>query len=314
MQPGKRLRVRTLKPESYGQVIRAYRTSPKFLATSKATQVSWHRELKLAEEVLGHIPNHEISPGDVQDFLDGIAEYPAKQKVALTALRQVDKWALVRRKLNTPATFGCEAIGSDGGHIPWTDEQAAIGEKHAGDGFGRVITFAANTGQRLSDFVRMCWNDMEAVDGRMGIAVRGGQRKTKRSQWVPLTQELAAAMATWERRLGPIVVTPAGAPWNPNTISTRWARERKSNPNLAPLRGVEFEGMRRDLTLHGLRGTACVRLVRAGATTRMIADMIGMSEQTVKRYTRFSEQKRNALAGVHHLDRTTNERNLKLGN
>lgn len=312
MQPGKRLRVRTLKPESYGQVIRAYRSSPKFLGTSAATQVSWNRELKLAEEILGHFSNLEIGPAEVQDFLDGIAEYPGKQKVALTALRQVDKWALVRRKLKTPATFGCEAPGSDGGHIPWSDEQVAIGEQNAGDGFSRVITLGVNTGQRISDLVRMCWNDLEPVEGRMGINVRGGQKKTKRSQWIPLTQELAAALATWERRLGPIVVTPAGAPWNPDTISTRWARERDGNPALAPLRDIEFEGMTKNLTLHGLRATACVRLLWAGATTRQIADMVGMSEQTVKGYTRFTEQKRNAIAGVRHMDRTTNERKAEI--
>src|SRR5262249_9633249 len=54
--------------------------------------------------------------------------------------------------------------------------------------------------------------------------------------------------------------------------------------------------------LHGLRGTACVRLLRAGANTRQIADMVGMSEPTVKRYTRFSEQRKNAPAPVTHVD------------
>lgn len=287
--------------------------SPNFTKNSAATQSSWRHELTLAEEILGHFSNNEIHQADIQQFLDGIAEYPGKQMVALTALKQVDKWALVRRKLATPVTFGCEVLGCDGGHIPWTDEQVLIGEKYAGDGFSRVITLASNTGQRISDFTRMCWNDLEPFEGRMGVNIRGGQKKTKRSQWVPLTQELATALETWERRLGPLVLTPAGAPWNPRSISTRWARERRTNPDLAPLRNVEFEGMCRDLTLHGLRGTACVRLLRAGATTRQIADMVGMSEPTVKRYTRFTEQKQNALAGVRHLDRTTIERKKEIG-
>lgn len=313
MQSRRISRVRTLKPESYGQVIRAYRSSPKFTGTSSATQVSWNRELELAEEHLGHLSNREICPADVQDFLDGIAEYPGKQKVALTALRQVDKWALVRRKLDTPVTFGCEAPGSDGGHIPWSDSQVALAEQCAGDGFSRVVTLGVHTGQRISDLVRMCWNDLETFEGKVGINVRGGQRKTKRSQFVPLTKELAAAMATWERRLGPIVVTPAGAAWNPNTISTRWARQRDGNPALMPLHNIEFEGMVKNLTLHGLRATACVRLLLAGANTRQISDMVGMSEQTVKGYTRFAEQKRSAIAGVHHMDRTTNERKAEIG-
>jgi hypothetical protein len=40
--------------------------------------------------------------------------------------------------------------------------------------------------------------------------------------------------------------------------------------------------------------------------------MVGMSEHTVKGYTRFAEQKRSALAGVHHMDRTTNERKAEI--
>jgi hypothetical protein len=33
-----------------------------------------------------------------------------------------------------------------------------------------------------------------------------------------------------------------------------------------------------------------------------------MSEQTVAHYCRFSEQRKNALAAVHYLDRTSRER------
>lgn len=307
-----RSRVRKITPESYAAIIRAFMSSPNFTSNSAATQKSWRNELVLAESVIGHYGNHEIRPALIQAFLDGLSETPGKQKVALCALKQVDKWAMVRDRLTMPATYGCEAIGSDGGHIPWTDEQVALGEKHAGGGFGPVITLAANTGQRLSDFIRMHWTDIEEFEGRMGITVRGGQRKTKRSQWIPLTQELAAALATWERRPNYILLTPAGAPWNPVSISTRWARERAANPLLAPLRAVEFEGRVKDLTLHGLRGTACVRLLRAGANTRQIADCVGMTEDTVKGYVRFTSQRQNAIAAVHHLDRTTAERTRKI--
>jgi len=59
----------------------------------------------------------------------------------------------------------------------------------------------------------------------------------------------------------------------------------------------------------GLRATACVRLLRAGANTRQIADLVGMFEGIVGRYCRFSVQRENASAAVLHLDRTFRERN-----
>jgi hypothetical protein len=64
--------------------------------------------------------------------------------------------------------------------------------------------------------------------------------------------------------------------------------------------------------MHGLRGTACVRLRRSGATIPQIADMVGMSVQMVARYCRFSIQKENAVAAVIHLEKTIRERNLDM--
>lgn len=307
------IRGRKIKDGSFAAVIRGFLNSPDFTSNAKSTQDGWGRELRLVQTHLGSKSKEEIRPSVIQEFLDGLADWPGKQLLALSALKQLDQWAVLRDHLKFPCTFGCKAIGCDGGHIPWDDTQVAIAEKFAGGGFSAVITLAANTGQRLSDFTRMCWTDIETFEGRMGINVRGGQVKTKRSQWVPITPELAEVMATWQRRPGPILRRPDGSPWRPGSISKQWARERASNPELESLRCVEFEGMRRPLVLHGLRGTACVRLLRASATTRQIADMVGMSEDTVKGYTRFTEQKRNALAGVYHIDRTTIERNRQKG-
>jgi hypothetical protein len=42
-----------------------------------------------------------------------------------------------------------------------------------------------------------------------------------------------------------------------------------------------------------------------------ICDMVGMSPDMVKRYCRFSDQRENALAAVHILDRTAMERDRK---
>ena len=81
----------------------------------------------------------------------------------------------------------------------------------------------------------------------------------------------------------------------------QWLIERNIRPALAPLKEA-------GIVLHGLRGFAVVRLRRAGANTGQISDMVGMSEQMVKRYSRFSRQRENALAAVHYLDRTKPER------
>jgi integrase len=273
--------------------------SPKFQGYSPATREVWGRELRLAErpDTLGAISVNVIRPALVQAFMDGMSDRPGKQTAALAALRQLERWGIVRDLLPQPITLGVEIGRSHDGHKPWTDEQVRLAETHARPELARVVTLAANTGQRGSDLVKMRWTDLEDYNGRTGINVT--QLKTGRQIWVPITQELASAMAQWERRPGFILLRPTGIPWTRKALTWAWIVERDGNPALRPLAG---------LVLHGLRATACVRLLRAGANTRQIADMVGMSEPIVGRYCRFSVQRENASAAVLYLDRTSRER------
>jgi integrase len=158
---------------------------------------------------------------------------------------------------------------------------------------------AANTGQRGSDLVKMRWSDIEEVDGRPGINVK--QMKTGLELWVPFTAALQAAISTWERRPGFILLKEDSHPFTRQQLSDQWLRQRDNTAVLAPLKAA-------GLVMHGLRGTAVVRLRRAGATIPQISDMVGMSAQMVTRYCRYSIQRENALAAVHILDRTAGER------
>jgi integrase len=301
MKRGSRRRIPTIKRGTFAEVIRAYVVSPKFDALAQSTRISYRHLLGLAErpDTLGSLPVDIIRPALVQAFLDGFADRPAQQKCAQTALKAVEKWALVRDLLPFPITVGTQAPGGTGGHVPWTEEQVALAEKHARPHLARVITLAANTGQRGSDLVRMRWTDIEEVNGRPGINVT--QQKTGLVIWVPFTQELMAAVAAWERRPGFILLKEDGHPFTRQQLSDQWLRERDTRFALLPLSTA-------GVVLHGLRGFAVVRLRRAGANTGQIADMVGMSEQMVKRYSRFSRQRENALAAVHYLDRTKPER------
>lgn len=284
-----------INPQSFAAVIHGYLASPKFHALGESTQTSYRHYLIIAEhpDVLGALPVGVIRPALVQGFLDSFADRPGAQLCARVAIKAVEKWALVRDLLPFPITTGTEVVGSTGGHKPWNDAQVQTAEYYARPDLARVITMAANTGQRGSDLRRMRWTDIEEVDGRPGINVT--QRKTGLQIWIPMTQPLMAAMATWEKRPAPILLKSTGEPWTSRQqLSTGWERERERNPKLAMCAG---------LVLHGLRATAVVRLRRAGATVLQIVDMVGLSPPMVERYCRFASQKENASAAVLHLDR-----------
>jgi integrase len=298
MAPRRPFRAAKITDGCFAAVIRAFFASPKFQGYSPATREVWGRELRLAErpDTLGTISVNLMRPALVQAFMDGMADRPGKQAAALAALRQLERWAIVRDLLPQPITMGVEIGHSDGGHRPWTEEQVRLAETCARPELARVVTLGANTGQRGSDLVKMRWTDLEIYNGRLGINVV--QIKTGRQIWVPLTRELEAALAGWERRPGFILLRPTGIAWTRKALTWAWIVERDTNPALKPLAG---------LVLHGLRATACVRLLRAGANTRQIADMVGMSEPVVGRYCRFSVQRENASAAVLHLDRTSRQ-------
>ena len=287
-----------IKRGSFAAVIRAYLASPKYDALAKSTRVSYGYLLGLAErpDTLGAYPVDVIRPALVQAFLDGLADRPAQQKNAQTALKAVEKWALVRDLLAHPITMGTEAPGGTCAYEPWTDEQVELAERCCRPHLARVITLASNTGQRGSDLVKMRWSDIEEYEGRPGINVT--QKKTGLVISIPFTQELIKAVAAWERRPTFILLKEDGLPFTRAQLSDQWLRERDTRPALAALKET-------GLVLHGLRATAVVRLRRAGATTGQIAGMVGMSEPMVNRYCRKSVQRENALAAVHYLDART---------
>lgn len=291
-----------ITPGTFASVIRQFMLSADFTGLAKSTRATYGDVLTLAErpELLGSLSVEVIRPALVQAFLDGLASTPGRQKIARTALKSLEAWALVRDLLPFPIMTGTYTVPSDGGHEPWTLEQVRLAEAHARQDLAHVVTLAVHTGQRGSDIVRMRWSDIVEQDEHPGISVV--QQKTGRRLWVPFTAELAAAITTWERR-PPffLILKPDGQPYTREHLSWHWNSERDSNEALQPIKDA-------GLVLHGLRATAVVRARKAGATPLQIASMYGMSEPMVARYSRLADQTEMALAAVHHLDRTAIER------
>jgi integrase len=291
---------------SFYELVRAYKNSPKFKGMAEATQDLWGRELDFAcrPNCLGAIALDQIRPALVQGYLDGWDDKPGKQAAALAAFKALEKWAIVRDLLSRSITIGVETGSPTGGHTPWIDTHVALAEEKARPDIARAIVLGANTGQRGSDLVRMGPTDIETFNGRDGIRIV--QKKTGREVWVPILEPLRKVMELWERRPGPFLLTQWGEPWTRQQLTSAWTYERDHNVDLRPLRDA-------GLVLHGLRGHACVRLYRAGCTTRQVADMVGMSEPMVANYTRKSVQRENAMAAVIQLEGAMRDRKNERG-
>lgn len=279
---------------NFSHATKTYLASPQFERLAPATQYNWKRALILAEGSLGPLAIDVIRPSIIQAHLDGLSDFPGKQEIAKTALKAVEKFALVRDLMPYPFTTGVQTIGSDGGHEPWTDEEVETAIREARPDIARAISLAINTGQRGSDIVKMRWSDIIEQDGRKGINIT--QQKTGKQLCIPLTHHFAEQIAEWEKR-PPffLVLAPDGRQFTRNRLSHDWTKERDTNPQLAAHKG-------RKLVLHGLRATAVVRFRRAGWSELEISSMVGMSEPMVTRYCRKANKNKLAMDAMNRLD------------
>lgn len=297
-------------PGSFSEVIKEYLAELPTMKRKNGKDLSesirYRRklELELVGQSLGSISVDLIKPSLIQAHLDEMKSLPGKQTAAREALKALEVWAIVRDKLPHQITLGTQAIGSESGHEPWTDEEIESAIANARPDLGRVVSLAVNTGQRGSDVVRMRWSDIEEIEGRQGINVT--QQKTGKRLWIPITGEFGSKISKWERR-PPffLVLAPDGRPFTRNRLSHDWANERDSNPLLSAHK-------ERGLVLHGLRGSAVVRLRNMGFTDLEIASYTGMSPPMVARYSRLADQKKMALATVERIENFRNQKNKTL--
>jgi integrase len=222
-------------------------------------------------------------------MMDEFADRPGKANNFLTAMRALQKFARPRRHLLHSVTEGVLACAMKDGHKPWTPEQIRIASEKLTGMIRRGILLYNYTGQRGSDVVRLGFTNID--DG--GFFLR--QRKTGREVWCPIVPELAAEMATWEKRPGPFLQQDNGRPYTRKLFWRHFDEARAGIPELA------------DVTLHGLRCTTVIRLRRLGLEVPAISDITGMSMATIERYCRFADRKTSGQAVLVRLKKRTPE-------
>jgi hypothetical protein len=261
-------------------VVDLYETSSKFLKLAEGSKEQYRRQFKLLRAGLGTTAAEKIKPSHIRRIVEGMADTPSAANNFLRAMRALSSWGVVHDHFAMSITDGVEPFETDGGHMPWTDEQIAAAHEHLTGAMRRGILLGLYTGQRGSDIVRMGWTTLD----RSGFRVK--QKKTGVWVYCPVVDELAAEMATWEKAPGPFVRQESGKPYTRKLFSKHFAEVRDNIPALA---GV---------TIHGLRSTAVVRLRRAGLKTAQIQDVVGLSLSMIERYSRFADQEESAQAAL----------------
>jgi integrase len=268
-------------------------TSPNFLKAKATTQYQYKRSLDIARAAWGNLRAAGLRPVHIQAVMDELAETPAKANAFLSAMTILSGWARARDHIEQSLTEGVEKYDLKGGHKPWTEEQIRAAHSELTGVIRRGVMLYTYTGQRGSDVVRLG----ETFVDEGGFRLK--QQKTGREVWCPILPELAAEIATWERRPGPYLLQASGEPYSRKLFSMHFKTEREKIPLL------------KDCTLHGLRATAVIRLRREGLTTAQIQDISGMSLQMIERYCRFADKKISGQAALVSLAERAQNRTVK---
>ena len=169
------------------------------------------------------------------------------------------------------------------GYLTWTEEEIAqFYRAHPKGSRARLaMDLLLHTAQRRSDIIRMGWQH-----------VRGGfltitQQKTGTEVSIPVIGRFAEVLASAERDNPTFLVTSRGARFT-DAGFTNWFRDM-----------VREAGLQRELSPHGLRKAACVRLADAGRSATDIMSISGHRNLAeVQTYVEAANRKKAAKASM----------------
>lgn len=266
----------------FQQLINDYQRSPSFTDLAASTREGYARRIRKIETEYGDMPISAIdSPafrGDILDWRDRLAKTGAREAdYTFSVLARILSWAHDRRKISSnPAERPGRLSRGSRAHIVWTDAETEALIAAARPHVALPFRIALDTGQREGDILRLTWG---AYDGH-SLMVR--QSKTSAHLAIPVTAELRAVLDAEKMRRGAaltICTTSRGQPWTLDGYKTSFAKARAA----AGIKGRTF---------HDTRGTAVLRLARAGCSIPEIYSITGHDPKSAE-----------AILAKHYLSR-----------
>jgi integrase len=246
----------------------------------------------------GHRPVARLEHGHVASLVAAKADTPEAANNLLKVLRHLLDHAVTLKMIGVNPALGVRRFKSkgDGIHTWSEDEVAQFEARHPiGSRPHLALALLLNTGQRLSDVIRMGWGTKSI----RGDKIVFRQEKTLTLLHIPITPELARALALLQRpdtlnETWKFLKTDRGLPFTAAWFGT-WMRKRCDEAGLP------------QCSSHGLRKLAATRLANAGCSEREIMAITGhKSVAEVSRYTKERDQAKLAEQAVAKLGTRTN--------
>lgn len=255
--------------------VQSYKASKSFTGLSPTTRKIWNRWLDRIAEHFGALSTiqfdrpHTIKPR-IRKWLATYDDRPRSYDYAKQVLSRVLSHVVEQGEItNNP----CEGIKSvyevDRSEIIWTDDDIAQLRTKASAEVMFAVDLAAQCGLRTADLFRLAWSHV----GEDAIVIKTSKSRFKREAIIPLHDELRALLDRIPRRSTIVLTNSEGLPWRGFSSSFSTAMERANMDE-------------RDLHFHDLRGTAATKFYLSSFSIRMIAEIMGWSEDEVEKIIR----------------------------
>ena len=282
------------RPGTFSALIVTFKASPDWTGLSPNTQREWGRHLKYIEATWGGLRVAALGAVGVRTLIDSRQNTPADANNLLRCTRRLLSWAVERGWLAQNPAREISMFKSGDGYEPWPWEVIEHFREHVSRrDLWHAVALALYTGQRKSDVLKMKLSHLHGQDIEVKVHVQQG--KTGKQLRIHLHQSLRDLLPEFDARRRsllnviplqsndtPLLVSQKGTQWTSGGFDTVW-QEEMNRPEMATMRTNRF-------VFHGLRKSAVVMMLEAGATEHEVMAVTG---QTAKMVAYYAQQVNN---------------------
>ena len=200
------------------------------------------------------------------------ADTPRAADTGMQVLSVVCSHGVETGKLASNPCEGIKALYSnDRSDIIWTKADLDRIRQVAPVEVMLAVDLAIATGLRRGALQRLAWSHVKDNDNCIEMPPLPGH---KRTGIIPLYAELREVLARLPRRSTTVLTNSFGRPWTDVGLGNAFMRAKAK------------AGIGSELHFHDLRGTAATRFYIAGLSVRVVAEILGWSEDNVEKIIR----------------------------
>jgi len=257
-------------------LVTLYRASKHYTKLADATRRTWGPWLDRIADYFGELRIAQFDRPEkirpiIRTWRNQWSDNPRQADFGMQVLSRVCSHAV--DPLGKLGGNPCQGIKhlytSDRSDILWTDSDIDNLKKTCSPEIAHAVDLAAHTGLRLGDLLRLSWSDIKDDSIVIATSKSGG----KREAIIPLYDELRDVLDRIPKRSPTVLTNSRGRPWTGFGSSFNTAKHKAGMAH-------------KDLHFHDLRGTAATKFYVAGLSNRVIAEILGWSEDNVERIIR----------------------------